>query len=56
MVVAEVRPLVVLVAGWDAALIKRLGNDLLGVGPQPSIAGNDLNDFADRLIARCRNV
>jgi len=39
-------------AGWDAALIKRVGNDLLGVGPQPSIVGNDLNDVADQLIAR----
>jgi 2-haloacid dehalogenase len=39
-------------AGWDAALIKRVGNDLLGVGPQPSIVGNDLNDIADQLIAR----
>jgi 2-haloacid dehalogenase len=39
-------------AGWDAALIKRPGNDLLGVGPQPSIVGNDLNDVADQLIAR----
>ena len=39
-------------AGWDAALIKRVGNDLLGVGPQPSITGNDLNDVADQLIAR----
>jgi 2-haloacid dehalogenase len=39
-------------AGWDAALIKRAGNDLLGVGPQPSIVGNDLTDVADQLIAR----
>jgi 2-haloacid dehalogenase len=39
-------------AGWDAALIKRVGNDVLGVGPQPSIVGNDLNDVADQLIAR----
>ena len=26
-------------AGWRAALIKRVGNDLLGVGPQPEIVG-----------------
>jgi 2-haloacid dehalogenase len=39
-------------AGWDAALIKRVGNDVLGVGPQPQIVGNDLNDVADQLIAR----
>jgi 2-haloacid dehalogenase len=41
-------------AGWNAALIKRIGNDLLGVGPQPQIIGNDLNDVADHLIARQR--
>lgn len=39
-------------AGWQAALIKRTGNDVLGVGPQPQIVGNDLNDVADQLIAR----
>jgi 2-haloacid dehalogenase len=39
-------------AGWGGALIKRVGNDLLGVGPQPQIVGNDLNDVADQLIAR----
>jgi len=39
-------------AGWQAALIKRPGNDLLGVGPQPQIVGADLNDVADQLIAR----
>jgi 2-haloacid dehalogenase len=37
-------------AGWEAALIKRVGNDVLGVGPQPQIVGNDLNDVADQLI------
>jgi 2-haloacid dehalogenase len=42
-------------AGWQAALIRRDGNDLLGVGPQPQIVGNDLNDVADQLIARHRN-
>jgi 2-haloacid dehalogenase len=39
-------------AGWEAALIKRVGNDVLGVGPQPQIVGNDLNDVANQLIAR----
>jgi len=39
-------------AGWRAALIKREGNDLLGVGPQPQIVGTDLDDVADQLIAR----
>jgi 2-haloacid dehalogenase len=41
-----------LAAGWGAALIKRSGNDLLGVGPQPQLVGNDLNDVADQLIRR----
>jgi 2-haloacid dehalogenase len=39
-------------AGWEAALIKRVGNEVLDVGPQPQIVGNDLNDVADQLIAR----
>jgi 2-haloacid dehalogenase len=39
-------------AGWEAALIKRVGNDVLGVGPQPQVVGKDLDDVADRLIAR----
>src|SRR5580700_6302455 len=39
-------------AGWQAALIKRVGNDLLSVGPQPHFVGNDLNDVADQLIAK----
>jgi 2-haloacid dehalogenase len=38
--------------GWQATLIKRVGNDVLGVGPQLHIVGNDLNDAADQLIAR----
>jgi 2-haloacid dehalogenase len=41
-------------AGWEAALVKRVGNDVLGVGPQPQIVGDDLNDVADQLIARHR--
>ena len=39
-------------AGWEAALIKRPGNDLLGVGPQPHIVGDSLDDDANQLIAR----
>jgi 2-haloacid dehalogenase len=39
-------------AGWEAALIRRPGNDVLGVGPQPQIVGDDLNDVANQLIAR----
>jgi 2-haloacid dehalogenase len=39
-------------AGWEAALIKRVGNDVLAVGPQPQIVGDDLNDVVDQLIAR----
>jgi 2-haloacid dehalogenase len=39
-------------AGWEAALIKRPGNDVLGVGPQPQVVGKDLDDVADQLIAR----
>ena len=39
-------------AGWEAALIRRVGNDVLGVGPQPHIVGDDLNGVADQLIAR----
>jgi 2-haloacid dehalogenase len=38
-------------AGWKAALVKRTGNDVLEVGPQPQIVGNDLVDVADQLIA-----
>ena len=39
-------------AGWKAALIKRPGNDVLGVGPQPNVVGDTLDDVADKLIAR----
>ena len=39
-------------AGWEGALIRRAGNDVLGVGPQPHIVGDDLDDVADQLIAR----
>lgn len=39
-------------AGWEAALIRRPGNDVLAVGPQPQIVGDDLDDVADQLIAR----
>jgi 2-haloacid dehalogenase len=43
-------------AGWKAALIKRSGNDLLGVGPQPQIVGADLNDVADQLISHAERT
>ncbi len=39
-------------AGWEAALIRRVGNDVLAVGPQPQIVGDDLDDVADQLIHR----
>jgi 2-haloacid dehalogenase len=39
-------------AGWQAALIKRTGNDVLAVGPQPHFVGTDLNDVADQLVTR----
>jgi 2-haloacid dehalogenase len=39
-------------AGWEAALIKRPDNDVLGVGPQPNIVGDTLDDVANQLIAR----
>jgi 2-haloacid dehalogenase len=39
-------------AGWDAALIRRPGNDVLAVGPQPNIIGDDLDDIAEQLIAQ----
>jgi 2-haloacid dehalogenase len=39
-------------AGWQGALIKRSGNDVLGVGPQPQYVGKDLHDVADQLIAK----
>lgn len=35
-----------------AALIKRAGNAVLGIGPRPQIVGDDLNDVADRLVVR----
>jgi len=39
-------------AGWEAALIRRVGNDVLGAGPQPQIVGDNLHDVAEQLIAR----
>lgn len=42
-------------AGWGAALIKRSGNDVLGVGPQPTLVGADLDDVANQLIERFAN-
>ncbi|HXL71557.1 MAG TPA: haloacid dehalogenase type II [Rhizomicrobium sp.] len=42
-------------AGWGAALIKRPGNDVLEVGPQPDIVGHDLDEVADEMIRRYRD-
>lgn len=39
-------------AGWQAGLIRRAGNDVLSVGPQPQIVADDLEEIADQLIAR----
>ena len=39
-------------AGWNAGFIKRAGNELLGVGPQPRIVAADLSDVANQLIAQ----
>lgn len=39
-------------AGWDAAFIARKENAVLGVGPQPTYSGRDLNEIADQLIER----
>jgi 2-haloacid dehalogenase len=38
--------------GWQTALIRRVGNDALDVAVQPQIVGQDLNEVAERLIAR----
>jgi 2-haloacid dehalogenase len=39
-------------AGWGAALITRPGNDVLQVGPQPTLVGPNLDAVADSLIAK----
>jgi 2-haloacid dehalogenase len=39
-------------AGWGAALIKRPGNFVLSVGPQPTFVAEDLDDVANQLIAQ----
>ena len=39
-------------AGWDAGLVRRPGNDLLAVGPQPTLVAGDLGDIANQLIER----
>jgi 2-haloacid dehalogenase len=39
-------------AGWQAALILRVGNAPLDVGPQPGYIGDDLDAIADQLIER----
>jgi len=33
-------------------LLKRPGNDVLSVGPQPDLIGSDLNDIAEQLISQ----
>jgi len=38
--------------GWEAAVIKRVDDDVLGVVSQPRIIGDEPNDVADQLIAR----
>jgi 2-haloacid dehalogenase len=39
-------------AGWGAALIKRPGNDVLSVGPQPDMVGDSLSDIVAQLMQR----
>jgi 2-haloacid dehalogenase len=38
-------------AGWRGALIRRPGNDVLAVGPQPEFVGMNLVDVAEQIIA-----
>jgi 2-haloacid dehalogenase len=39
-------------SGWGAALVRRPGNEILSVGPQPTFVGPDLEAVADSLIAK----
>lgn len=39
-------------AGWGTALIRRPGNDVLGVGPQPDMVGDSLSDIVAQLMRR----
>ena len=39
-------------AGWEAALIKGVNNDVLDTATQPQYVGKDLNAIADQIIAR----
>ncbi len=39
-------------AEWDAALVLRPGNAVLGLGGQPQVVGGDLRQVAEGLIAR----
>ena len=41
-----------LAAGWQAGLILREGNAPIGVGPQPTYIGEDLDAITDQLIER----
>jgi hypothetical protein len=43
-------------AGWEAASIKRLGNDVFAVGPQPQIVGDNLNGITGQLIGRYKEM
>ena len=38
-------------AGWQAALIKRVNNDVLDTAAQPQYVGKDLNAIANQMIA-----
>lgn len=38
-------------ASWNAALIKRTGNDTIDVFPEPHVTVCDLNEAPDRLLA-----
>ena len=37
-------------------MIKRVGNDVLGVGPQPHLLGADLDEVASQLIAHHKEI
>ena len=52
---APQREIVAVAAGWEAALVKRVGNDVLAVVSPPQIVGNDLTDVANQLIAGTRD-
>jgi 2-haloacid dehalogenase len=39
-------------SGWGAALVKRPGNEVLSIGPQPTFVCGNLDDLVDQLIER----